>query len=184
LPCIRACEALLASPALGEVHAMTAVTNGGLRGDAHELAKTAGCRVVIEEERVGELVQEKVFSMLEALSIDYLGVSLDSLLVTVPPEAADRVAAVVRGAGVRIGEVGYIEEGEPRAYLRRGGETVEFAPRFRESAYTPVKRVVDSAHRDFGEMKRAVEDAATAAIEKKERVKALLAGNVAGKGGR
>jgi hydrogenase expression/formation protein len=52
----------------------------------------------------------------------------------------------------------------------------DFTPRFRESAYTPVKVVVDSTHRDFEEMRRAVEDAATAAIEKKERIKELLAG--------
>lgn len=173
---LRACEALLASPVLGEIHAMTDVTNGGLRGDAHELASTAGCRVVIDEEKVGALVHREVSELLDALSIDYLGVSLDSLLITVPPDAADKVASVVRGAGVRIGEVGFIEEGRPGAFLRTGGEIVDFTPRFRESAYTPVKVVVDSTHRDFGEMKKAVEDAVTAAIEKKERIKNMLSG--------
>ncbi len=173
---LQACEALLASPVLREIHAMTDVTNGGLRGDAHELASTARCRVVIDEEKAGGLVKREVFELLEELSIDYLGVSLDSLLVTVAPDAAGRVADVVRGAGVRIEEVGCIEEGEPGAFLRAGGRVEEFTPRFRESAYTPVKVVVDSTHRDFEEMKKAVEDAATAASEKKERVKELLAG--------
>ncbi|MDH7510339.1 MAG: AIR synthase-related protein [Methanolinea sp.] len=173
---LRACEALLASPVLREIHAMTDVTNGGLRGDAHELAATAGCRVVIDEERVGGLVQEDVYRLLEELSIDFLGVSLDSLLITVPPGAADRVASVIRGTGVKVDRVGEVGEGKPGAYLRTGGKIVDFIPRFRESAYTPVKVVVDSTHRDFDEMKRAVEEAATAALEKKERIKRMLAG--------
>lgn len=173
---LQACEALLASPVLREIHAMTDVTNGGLRGDAHELAATARCRVVIDEEKVGGLVQEDVYGLLEELSIDFLGVSLDSLLITVPPGAADRVAGVIRGAGVKVERVGEVVEGKPGAFLRTGGKIVDFVPRFRESAYTPVKVVVDSTHRDFEEMKRAVGEAATAAMEKKERIKKMLAG--------
>lgn len=173
---LQACEALLASPVLREIHAMTDVTNGGLRGDAHELAGTAGCRVVIDEEKVGGLVQKDVYGLLEELSIDFLGVSLDSLLITVPPRAADQVADVIRGAGVKVERVGEVGEGKPGAFLRTGGKIVDFVPRFRESAYTPVKVVVDSTHRDFEEMKRAVEEAATAAMEKKERIKKMLAG--------
>jgi len=167
---LQACEALLASPALKRVHAMTDVTNGGLRGDAHELASTAACRVIIEEEKVRELVQEEVSALLERLSIDYLGVSLDALLITAPPADAPFIMEVIRSAGVRIREIGTVEAGSPGAFLRTEKGLHDFTPRFREAAYTPVKKVVDTRERDFTIMKQAVEDAACAAMEKKERM--------------
>ena len=54
------------------------------------------------------------------------------------------------------------------------GEERDFSPRFRESAYTPVKKVVDTDVRDFDEMKAGVLRASEAAIQKKERVLADL----------
>ncbi|HOT03362.1 MAG TPA: AIR synthase-related protein [Methanolinea sp.] len=171
---LQACEALLASPALQKIHAMTDVTNGGLRGDAHELASTAGCRVVIEEDKVHGLVQEEVGSLLERLMIDPLGVSLDALLITAPPDAVQSITEVIRGSGVRVEEIGFVEAGRPGAFLLTRKGLRDFTPRFRESAYTPVKKVVDRGGRDFDEMKAAVEAAALAAMDKKERMVARL----------
>ena len=54
------------------------------------------------------------------------------------------------------------------------GKEQDFTPRFRESAYTPVKKVVDTEMRDFEEMKEGVLKASEAAIRKKERVLAKL----------
>jgi hydrogenase expression/formation protein len=167
---LKAAEALLASTAIGEVHAMTDVTNGGLRGDAHELAQTAGCRVVIEEEHVRGIADRKVQEMLDALLIDYLGVSLDSLLIVAPRHAVPAIRKVIREAGVRIEEVGRIEQGTPGAYLVREGKEQDFSPRFRESAYTPVKKAVDRHPADLEGMKLAVEHAADMAVAKKNRV--------------
>ena len=39
---LEACEALLEHNLIGKIHAMTDVTNGGIRGDAFEIANTAG----------------------------------------------------------------------------------------------------------------------------------------------
>jgi len=167
---LRACDALLASPALSGIHAMTDVTNGGLRGDAHELAGTAGARVVIEDEKLRRLVDPEVLSLLDRLGIDYLGVSIDALLVVAPPAAAAGILAVVRGTGVAMEEVGRVEEGPPESVLVVDGKPRDFTPRFRESAYTPVKMVVDRRARDFGAMKEGIDRAAEAAIEKKRRV--------------
>lgn len=167
---LQACEALLESRALDSVHAMTDVTNGGLRGDAHELASTAKCRVVVDEAKVRGLVHEEVSRLLGKLSIDYLGVSLDALLITAPPAGAPSIMKVIRDAGVRIEEIGAVEPGTPGAFLRVDNGLHDFTPRFREAAYTPVKKVVDTRARDFSIMKQAVEDAAAAAIEKKERM--------------
>jgi len=71
-------------------------------------------------------------------------------------------------------EVGFVEEGRAESVLRVDGEDRDFSPRFRESAYTPVKKVVDRRVKDFDAMKRGVDNAAEAAIGKKKRVLARL----------
>jgi hydrogenase expression/formation protein len=171
---LQACEALLESPVLSGIHAMTDVTNGGLRGDAHELAETAGARVVIEEANLRRLVDPEVLYLLDLLGIDYLGVSIDALLVVAPPAAAPGILRVVRESGVAMEEVGHVEEGRPESVLVVDGREQDFSPRFRESAYTPVKKVVDRRVKDFETMRRGVDRAAEAALEKKQRVLAWL----------
>jgi hydrogenase expression/formation protein len=172
---LRACEALLKSDVLTRIHTMTDVTNGGLRGDAYEMAETAGCRIVIEEEELRSLVDPDVLRMLDALEIDYLGVSLDALLVVTRPEDVDAVIDVVQSTGVTMKKIGYVTEGPGDAKLITNGEMTDFIPRFRESAYTPVKKVVDTIpHDDFEEMKKRVARAGDAARDKKMRVLASL----------
>jgi hydrogenase expression/formation protein len=168
------CEALIKSPVFHKIHAMTDVTNGGLRGDAFEMAETAKCRMVIREEDTSSLVEPHVRKMLETLRIDYLGVSLDSLLIVAPESVSDEICRTVRSTGVECHEIGYVEAGKPESVLMVDGKEQDFAPRFRESAYTPVKKVVDSDVRDFEEMKKGVKRASEAAIQKKQRVLARL----------
>ena len=67
-------------------------------------------------------------------------------------------------------EIGYVEKGKPESVLMIDGKENDFTPRFRESAYTPVKKVVDTSVRDFEEMKEGVLHASDAAIQKKKRV--------------
>ncbi|MDD4126915.1 MAG: AIR synthase-related protein [Methanomicrobium sp.] len=167
---LKACEAILASDVLSEIHSMTDVTNGGLRGDVYEMAETARCRIVIEEENLRSLVEPEVLKMLDALEIDYLGVSLDALLVVAPPAAADKIIDVVAKAGVIMKKVGYVTAGPSDSKLLVNGELKDFVPAFRESAYTPVKKVADKSSCDFEEMKKKVKASADAAIEKKMRV--------------
>ncbi|HVP25466.1 MAG TPA: AIR synthase-related protein [Methanomicrobiales archaeon] len=171
---LHACQALLDSPVLSGIHAMTDVTNGGLRGDAHELAATAGAKVVIGEENLRRLVDPEVLTLLDTLGIDYLGVSLDALLVVAPPEAAPGILRVVKGCGVPMEEVGRVEHGRPESVLVVDGREQDFSPRFRESPYTPVKKVVDRRVKDFEAMKKGVDLAAEAAIAKKKRILARL----------
>ncbi|MCQ1535419.1 hypothetical protein FTO70_06900 [Methanosarcina sp. KYL-1] len=167
---LEACEALLKSGLHEKVHSMTDVTNGGIRGDAREISKTAGVKMVFEETKIRALVNPKVLSMLEGLKIDYLGVSLDALLVIVPPEHADAILKTVRAAGVEIDVIGRVEEGNG-AEILINGELRDFAPRFRESAYTPVKKVHGEENpRDFEEMRAAIDRAAAGSIEKKQKV--------------
>ncbi|HTY15079.1 MAG TPA: AIR synthase-related protein [Methanoregulaceae archaeon] len=163
-------EALLRSDALASIHSMTDVTNGGLRGDVYEMAETAGCRIVIEEEAVRSLVRIEVSDMLETLSIDYLGVSLDALLIAAPRPAVDTITRIIRDSGVMIHEIGHVEAGQASAVLEKDGKACDFTPKFRESAYTPLKKVVDAMPGNFDEMKSKVKASADAAIAKKNRV--------------
>jgi len=167
---LKAADVLLKSDVLPKIHAMTDVTNGGLRGDIFEMAETAGCRFVVEEEQVQELVEPSVRSLLEELEIDPLGVSLDALLVVAPGDAIDDIRKCITGAGVRAAEIGCVEEGKAEPVLVRNKKRGEFQPRFREAAYTPLKKLVDRKARDFDEMKEGVDRAAAAAIEKKNRM--------------
>jgi hydrogenase expression/formation protein len=167
---LLAFKTLIKSSVFTGIHAMTDVTNGGLRGDVFEMAETAGCRIVINNESISSLVEPHVRMMLENLQIDYLGVSLDSLLVVAPGSLADEICRVVSKAGVAMHEVGYVENGKPESVLLVDGKEHDFSPRFRESAYTPVKKIVDTDIRNFDEMKEGVLKASEAAIRKKERV--------------
>ncbi|MDY0130906.1 MAG: AIR synthase-related protein [Methanosarcina vacuolata] len=167
---LEACEVLLQSGLHKKVHSMTDVTNGGIRGDAKEISKTARVKLVFEEEKIRALVNPKVLSMLESLKIDYLGVSLDALLIIVPPAYADEILDTVRAADIKIDVIGRVEEGNG-AEIFINGECRDFTPRFRESAYTPVKKVHGEENpRDFEEMKAAIDKAALEAIEKKQKV--------------
>lgn len=167
---IDACEALFDAGLIAKIHAMTDVTNGGVRGDAKEIARTASVKLVFEEEKLRSLVNKNVLSMLDKLEIDYLGVSLDALLIIAPPEYTDEIISCVRIKGVAIDLVGKVVEGKG-AELIVLGKTQDFTPRFRESAYTPIKKLIgEKTPRNFETMKRAVDEAAASAIEKKKKI--------------
>jgi len=170
---LRACNALIEEGMVKRVHVMTDVTNGGIRGDANEIAKVAAVKLVFYEDRIRGLVNAKVLAMLERHGIDYLGVSLDALLVICPEAIAAEVQAVVRNANVKIEEIGRVERGKG-AEIVVDGERKEFVPKFREAAYTPVKKVVGESGGDFEKMKRKVDEAVKEALRKKDRMKRRL----------
>ena len=171
---LEACEAIIDSGLTKHIHAMTDVTNGGIRGDAKEISRTAGVKLVFEESRMRPLVNTPVLEMLESLEIDYLGVSLDALLIIAPSEFADEIMQTVRAVGVDIDIIGRVEEGTG-AEVIIDGERHDFTPRFRESAYTPIKKMIgEKEPRDFDEMKSAIDRAANDAVEKKRRVVEMI----------
>ncbi len=164
---LEACEALLKADLT--IHAMTDVTNGGIRGDAKEISYTAGVKLIFEEEKMRQLVNPRVLQMLDSLEIDYLGVSIDALLIIAPPSEAGKIAKVIREANVAVDEIGRVEAGVG-ALLQTNGKISDFSPRFREAAYTPIKKVVgQDAERDVAEMTLRVDEAAKNAVEKKRR---------------
>jgi hydrogenase expression/formation protein len=174
---IQASEAILEAGLLSKVHAMTDVTNGGLRGDAHEISKTTGLGLKFFEEKIRPLINPKVLHMLENLEIDPLGVSVDSLMIIAPENVAKQVKKVVSRSGVKIDCIGKVDNtGVSRLVTSQGEE--ELKPLFREAAYTKIKKIVGDVHpEDFVEMKSKVERAAREAIEKKDEIVEMIRKN-------
>ncbi len=174
---VRAVEALREADLLRRVHAMTDITNGGIRGDATEISQTAGVKITLEEDRIRDLVNPKVLEMLDELNIDYLGLSLDMLMVIAPPDTAEECVRTLKEAGVKADIVGEVEDGEGVHLITEGTER-RLDVKFRESAYTKVKKVIGEEHpEDFEEMKRKVREAYEEAVKKMETVLELMGEN-------
>jgi hydrogenase expression/formation protein len=173
---IKACNAIFKAGLVKKIHSMSDVTNGGIRGDAREISRVSGKSLVFDEEKVRSIVNRRVLEMLEELKIDFMGVSIDSLMVICPPSVAEDVKKAVKAVGVRIEEVGWVER-DKESYVIKDGRRIPLKPKFRESAYTPLKKVVgEEEPRDFEEMKGRVDKAVLKAVEKKKMVVELIKG--------
>ncbi|MEN4018098.1 MAG: AIR synthase-related protein [Methanobacterium sp.] len=167
---IKASEAIFNAGLLSEVHAMTDVTNGGLRGDAHEISRTTGLGLTFSNDKIRELINPKVLDMLEELDIDPLGVSIDSLMIIAPEDVAEKVKKAISSVDVAISKIGYVDD-SGKAKLIKDGAEEELKPLFREAAYTKIKKIVgDTEPQNFDIMREKVEKAALNAIKKKNRV--------------
>jgi hydrogenase expression/formation protein len=168
---IEASEAILKAGLLPKVHAMTDVTNGGLRGDAYEISQTTGRGLKLYEKEIRSLINPQVLNMLESLEIDPLGVSVDSLMIIAPEEIAQEVEKVVKKANVKIERIGLVDDTGISRLITSEGKEVELKPLFREAAYTKIKKIVgDIQPEDFNKMKDQVESAALKAIIKKDKI--------------
>jgi hydrogenase expression/formation protein len=163
---IAAADTLFEKDLLSKIHAMLDVTNGGLRGDVNEVCRTAGVGVELEENRIRPLVNERVLKLLDDQGIDYLGVSLDSLLIFCAQKDKGEIAKALGSKNIRVAEIGRVVEGT-RASL----DGKEFKPKFRESAYTPIKKMVgEKAPSREARFKDGAREASARAREKMERV--------------
>jgi hydrogenase expression/formation protein len=168
---VKASKALFDNDLVKDIHAMTDVTNGGLRGDAHEISSTTGVGLEFYHDKIRSTVAPNVLNMLEDLEIDPLGVSTDSLMLVVPPEIAEDVKKAVSDVGVYITEIGKVDdEGSPRL-IKEDGSVEKLVPLFREAAYTKIKKLVgDTTPEDFEIMKEKAQKAADESIRKKDKV--------------
>ncbi|MGA2885805.1 MAG: AIR synthase related protein [Halobacteriota archaeon] len=167
---LHACDRLLRDGLVTKIHAMTDVTNGGIRGDAEEISKTAHVKLVLEEEKIRRLIDPTVLTMLDDLQIDYMGVSIDSLLIVAPAQLEAEIKSTLNGI-IKVDQVGHVESGNGAEALR-DGKRVTITPKFRESAYTPVKKVVGehADDQEIQQMRARVDLAAARALSKKEQM--------------
>ncbi|RBQ24162.1 Thiamine-monophosphate kinase [Candidatus Methanobinarius endosymbioticus] len=168
---IKASNALVKDDLVKDVHAMTDVTNGGLRGDAYEISSTTGLGLEFYEETINKMISPNVLKMLNTLDIDPLGVSIDSLMIVAPKNIAEKVIKSIESVGVKIADIGTVDDtGVPRIIKSDGTEEV-LEPLFREAAYTKIKKLVgETTPEDFEIMKEKVQKAADNSIKKKDKV--------------
>lgn len=163
-------RALLDDPIMNDVHSLIDVTNGGIRGDLLEMASTGGVDIVYDPSTFNSLVDPSVLEMLTSLSIDSMGVSIDSLLVACPESVGQVVVRMMDEDGIGGGIIGRVEDGPGNVYQVDpiSGKREMVRPLFRESPYTPVKASVDLVSEDAADVTEQMANAVLKAEQKKQ----------------
>ncbi len=168
---LEACEKILRSDYLDEIHAMCDVTNGGLRGDLYEINYEANCGVTIYEQEVRKLVNPNVLKLLKKVNVDYLGVSLDALLIYCSKEVSNNIISDLRQININCVEIGQVDDSSQVKMVYAEDKQESILPRFRESAYTKIKQEVGEEIPELKEeMENSIENAALSAINKRNRI--------------
>ena len=160
---------------LGSIHSIMDITNGGIIGDMVELSRTTNLSVTLYKEKILALINSRVLAMLEELDIDPLGISTDSMLISVPGDLAKNVMGFIAKQGFEcdvVGEVSGGGDGGAEMFIEEADGTKERLVRaFREAPYTPIKKVIGTSFPvDFDVMDRALKKAAEESLEKKRIV--------------
>jgi len=168
---LEASKVILNSDYFDQIHTMCDVTNGGLRGDLYEINYEAKCGVKIFETEVRKLVNPKVLELLEKVGVDYLGVSLDALLIYCPAEIAPKIIKLLINHNIQCAEIGYVNESKQVTIIYENKKEEDILPRFRESAYTKIKQEIGEGKPETKElMEKNIERTAELALEKRRRI--------------
>ncbi len=133
---LLACKVISDNPNVAE--SMTDVTNGGLRMDAIEISESKNLSLVIDSEKFLHLINPRVLKMFDELQIDPFGVSIDSILIFTNEE--NKVLELLSKSKIKADVIGYVSSYKDYPILTVDGKKLE--ARFRESPYTPVKKVI------------------------------------------
>ncbi len=168
---LKACEIILSSDYVDKIRAMCDVTNGGLRGDLYEINYEARCGVNVYEEKVRKLVNPIVLNMLESVGVDYLGVSLDSLLIYCSDSISQKIISDLKSINIMCDEIGYVDNSNQVSMTYKGKEKKEILPKFRESAYTKIKQEIgEETPESQKAMEHNIEKAASEALQKRKKI--------------
>jgi hydrogenase expression/formation protein len=168
---LKACEILLNSSYTNDIRAMCDVTNGGLRGDLYEINYEANCGVNIFEDKVRNLVNPIVLHMLESVGVDYLGVSLDSLLIYCAESVSEKIISDLVKNDIKCNEIGYVDNSNQVCMTYKGQQKKDILPKFRESAYTKIKQEIgEETPESINMMEKNIEEAALKALKKRKQI--------------
>lgn len=168
---LEACKEILSKNYIEEIRAMCDITNGGLRGDLYEINYEAGCGVKIYEEQVKKLVNPAVLALLERVGVDYLGVSLDALLIYCSKSITKEIISDLSKINVKCAEIGYVDDSKQIKMIYKDKKAETILPRFRESAYTKIKQEVGEElpeRKDI--MEKKIEASALRSLEKRKKI--------------
>jgi len=108
--------------------------------------------------------------MLEELNIDVLGVSIDSLMIIINPEIKDDMIKLLQENNIKTDIIGKVTD-TGHTYIEYDDGCEKLVPKFREAAYTPIKKVVDELYdTSFEENKVIIDNATKSAIDKKNKI--------------
>jgi len=168
---LEACNILLKKEYLKDIRAMCDVTNGGLRGDLYEINYEAKTGVTIYEQRVRELINPQVLELLKKVGVDYLGVSLDALLIYCSESISEQIINDLANINIKCAEIGYVDDSNQVNMIFEGEEKKSILPQFRESAYTKIKQEIGEEPPEKKlEMEKKIEKAALEALRKRQEI--------------
>jgi hydrogenase expression/formation protein len=168
---LEACNTLLKKGYLKDIRAMCDVTNGGLRGDLYEINYEAKSGVTIYEQNVRELVNPRVLELLEKVGVDYLGVSLDALLIYCSERITEQIIKDLAALNIKCAEIGYVDDSNQVNIIFEGEQKISILPKFRESAYTKIKQEIgEETPEMILEMENKIEKAASKALKKRQKI--------------
>jgi hydrogenase expression/formation protein len=168
---LEACEIILNSDYLDEIRAMCDVTNGGLRGDLYEINYEANCGVTIYEEKVRTLVNPQVLELLENVNVDYLGVSLDALLIYCSEKVSNEIISDLKEKNIKCVEIGEVNDSNQISMVYKDNDKEDILPKFRESAYTKIKQEIgEKTPETIEQMESKIEKSASDAIIKRKKI--------------
>ncbi|MFX1287027.1 MAG: AIR synthase-related protein [Promethearchaeota archaeon] len=175
---LEACKMILSKDYLKDIRAMCDVTNGGLRGDLYEINYEAKSGVTIYEQDVRKLVNKKVLDLLEQVGVDYLGVSLDALLIYCSESIKEQIINDLAVLNIKCAEIGYVDDSNQVNMIFEGEEKKSILPQFRESAYTKIKQeIMEETPKMIQEMDMKIEKAASEALKKKQKITEYIKNN-------
>ncbi len=162
-----------------KVDSMTDVTNGGIRSISSEVntGREENTKVTLEVNKSTfvSLINPAVRKMLESLSIDPLGLSIDSILIFT--DYPDDVVNLLKSYQIKSKVIGKVERFNGHNIISEDGEPL--TENFRESPYTPVKKAIGNwSSYSMEEIQDKVNRAVTNSLKKKDQVlKNLKTGN-------
>ncbi|AWR97120.1 AIR synthase [Acidianus sulfidivorans JP7] len=156
-----------------KIFSMTDVTNGGIRIDAVEISENSKVTFKIDIEKFLSLINPKILKMLNDLQIDPLGVSIDSILIF---SYDDNIIKILAEHGIKADIIGEVIKYSGSPIISSDGKKIE--PRFRESPYTPVKKVIDNTSPyTIKELEERLANSMLASLDKKKNVLKNLKGS-------
>ena len=109
--------------------------------------------------------------MLEKVGVDYLGVSLDALLIYCSEKVSGKIINDLTSHSIKCAEIGYVDDSKQVSIVYKDEEKKTILPKFRESAYTKIKQEIGENTPESKEiMEKRIEKAATEALNKRKNI--------------
>ena len=108
---------------------------------------------------------------LEKVGVDYLGVSLDALLIYCSENASKKIIEDLKKIHIKCNEIGYVDDSNQVSIIFKDEGKKDILPRFRESAYNKIKQEIgEDTPKSLEKMEKDIENAALEALKKRSKI--------------